>query len=132
MKAYVGVDVYSHIFLASALVGGEWSGSHPGHFTPRQRAPGTHWIEGSVDPRSGLDDVEKRTTLTLLGLELLRLDRPACSQSLYRLRYPGYREMGRLRYKPGSQIRLKALEKLRIFLCVLLVTVFPAPAQFCS
>jgi hypothetical protein len=28
MKAYGGVDVQMHIFLTSALVGGEWSASH--------------------------------------------------------------------------------------------------------
>jgi hypothetical protein len=26
------------------LDGGEWSTSRPGHFTPRERAPGTHWV----------------------------------------------------------------------------------------
>jgi hypothetical protein len=60
MKAYGGVVVQIHIFLTSALVGGEWSASRPGHFTPGERAPGTHWIGGWVDPRAGLDDVEKR------------------------------------------------------------------------
>jgi hypothetical protein len=25
---------------------------------PREKAPGTHWIGGMVDPRAGLDDVE--------------------------------------------------------------------------
>jgi hypothetical protein len=30
--------------LTSALDGGEWSASRPGRFTPRERAPGTHWI----------------------------------------------------------------------------------------
>jgi hypothetical protein len=30
--------------LISALDGGEWSASRPGRFTPRERAPGTHWI----------------------------------------------------------------------------------------
>jgi hypothetical protein len=30
--------------LTSALDGGEWSASRPGHFTPTERAPGTHWI----------------------------------------------------------------------------------------
>jgi hypothetical protein len=44
-----------------------------------------------VDPRAGLDDVEKRKFLTLQGLELRRLGRPARSQSLYRLSYPGSR-----------------------------------------
>jgi hypothetical protein len=54
---------------------------------PGERAPGTHWIEGLVSPSTGLDDVEKRKFLTLRGLELCPLSRPALSQSLYRLRY---------------------------------------------
>jgi hypothetical protein len=37
-----------------------------------------------VGPRAGLDDLEKRKFLTLLGLEFRPL-----TQSLYRLRYPG-------------------------------------------
>jgi hypothetical protein len=65
MKTYRGVDVQIHIFLTSALVGGEWSTSRPGHFTPGERAPGTHWIGGWVDLIAGLDHLE-----TLLGLEL--------------------------------------------------------------
>jgi hypothetical protein len=36
-----------------------------------------------------MDDVEKRKFLTLPGLELRPLDRPARSQSQYRLLYPG-------------------------------------------
>jgi hypothetical protein len=36
MKAYGGVDAQIHIFLTSALVGGEWSASRPGRFTPRK------------------------------------------------------------------------------------------------
>jgi hypothetical protein len=28
--------------LTSALDGGEWSASHPGRFTPRERAPRIH------------------------------------------------------------------------------------------
>jgi hypothetical protein len=42
-----------------------------------------------VGPRVGLEDVEKRKFLTLPGLELRPLGRPARSQSLYRLSYPG-------------------------------------------
>jgi hypothetical protein len=42
-----------------------------------------------VGPRTGLIDLEERKFLTLLGLELGSLGRPARSQSLYRLRYPG-------------------------------------------
>jgi hypothetical protein len=59
MKVYGGVDVYIHIFLTSALAGGEWSASRPGLFTVGERAPGAHWIGGWVDPRAGLDNVEK-------------------------------------------------------------------------
>jgi hypothetical protein len=54
-----GVDVYIHIFLTSALAGGEWSASRSGRFTPGERAPDTHRIGVWVDPRAGLDDVEK-------------------------------------------------------------------------
>jgi hypothetical protein len=56
---------------------------------PRENSPhGTHWTGGWVDPRVGLDDVEKNLdptgnrTPTTLG-------RPARNQSLYRLRYMG-------------------------------------------
>jgi hypothetical protein len=84
MKAYRGVDVQTHIFLTSALVGGDWSAAWPCRFTP-----GTHWIGGWVGPRAGLDYVEKRKFLTAPGLELQPLARPARSQSLYRLSYPG-------------------------------------------
>jgi hypothetical protein len=80
MKAYGRVDVWIHIFLTSPLAGGEWSASRPGRFTPREKASGTHCIGSWVDPRAGLDDA---------GLELQPLSRPARSQSLYRLRYPG-------------------------------------------
>jgi hypothetical protein len=46
-------------------------------------------IGGWVDPRAGLDYVEKRKFLTLPGLQLRPFGRPSCSQSLYRLSYPG-------------------------------------------
>jgi hypothetical protein len=46
-------------FLISALDGGECSASHPGRFTPGERAPGTHWIGGWVGLRVDLDAVEK-------------------------------------------------------------------------
>jgi hypothetical protein len=44
----------------SALNGGEWSAWHPGRFTPRERAPGTHWIGGWGGPRVVLDAMVKR------------------------------------------------------------------------
>jgi hypothetical protein len=52
MKSYWGREVYVHEFLTSALDGGELSASHPVRFTPRERAPGTHWIESWVGPQS--------------------------------------------------------------------------------
>jgi hypothetical protein len=85
MKAYGGVNVQIYIFLTSALAGGEWSASRPGRITPDERVPGTHWLGGWVGPRAGVDDVDKRKFLSLPGLELRPLGRPACSQSLYRL-----------------------------------------------
>jgi hypothetical protein len=90
MKACVGVDIYIYPYFLD--LGTSWRGVVS--FTPRplypgERAPGTHWIGGSVSARVGLDDVEKRKFLILLGLELRLLSRPARSQSLYQLRYPG-------------------------------------------
>jgi hypothetical protein len=37
MKTYGGVDVYIHVLVTSALVGGKWSASRPGRFTPHPR-----------------------------------------------------------------------------------------------
>jgi hypothetical protein len=73
-------NVYIQLFLTSALVLDEWSASRPGRFTPAERAPGTFRIGGWVDPRAGLDNVEKRKFLTVPGLELRPLGRPARSQ----------------------------------------------------
>jgi FtsP/CotA-like multicopper oxidase with cupredoxin domain len=60
MKAYWGVEVYFYAFLNSALDGGEWSASHPGRSTPKERAPGIHWIGGWMEPKAGLDTVVKK------------------------------------------------------------------------
>jgi hypothetical protein len=90
MKAYgKWIYIYIHIFLTSTLAGGKWSASSPGRFTLGERFPSTHWIGDWVDPRAGVDDVEKRKFMTLPRLELRSLGRPASSQSLYQLRYPG-------------------------------------------
>jgi hypothetical protein len=59
MMVYGAVEVYTHVFLTSALVGGERSASRPDRFTPGERPPGTHWIGGWVNPRAGLDNMEK-------------------------------------------------------------------------
>jgi hypothetical protein len=62
----------------------------PAALPPGKEPPGAHWIGGWVDLRAGLDDLEKRKFLALPGLELRPLGRPVRSQSLYRLRYPGW------------------------------------------
>jgi hypothetical protein len=49
-----------HVFQTSALVGGEWSASRPGRFTPVERAPSTQWIRGWLGPRTGLHAADKR------------------------------------------------------------------------
>jgi hypothetical protein len=76
-------------FLISGLDGGEWSTSRLGRFTPRERAPSTHWIRGWVGPIVGLDAVEKRKTLPRQKPNIGRLGRS--SPSLYRLSYPHYK-----------------------------------------
>jgi hypothetical protein len=78
-----------HANFKRIKVGDERLDSSFCRFTPREKAPGTHWIEGSVGPRANLDDVETRKFLTLPRLEIIPLGRPARSQSLYRLTYPG-------------------------------------------
>jgi hypothetical protein len=65
MKAYLGVEVYLHAFLISALDGNNRSASRTGRFIPRERAPVTHWIGGWVGPRAGLDAVVKRKITSL-------------------------------------------------------------------
>jgi hypothetical protein len=69
MKTYGGVDVQIRIFLTPALVGGVVTFT-PLQLYPREKAPGTNFIGGWVDPRAGLDDMEKWNFVTLPGLEL--------------------------------------------------------------
>jgi hypothetical protein len=86
MKAYGRLDVQTHIFLTSALVGGGWSVLLSGRFTPGERAPGTNWILDWVDQsRSG-----QQGKVKILDPTGTRTPTPrSSSQSLYRLRYPG-------------------------------------------
>jgi hypothetical protein len=49
-----------------------WSASRPG-----EKVPGTQWIEGCVGPGAYMGDMEERKFLTLPGLELRPLGRPA-------------------------------------------------------
>jgi hypothetical protein len=69
MKTYGGSGGIAPIILTSAVDGEEWSASRPGRFTFGETAPSTHWIEGRVGPRAGLDAMEKRKILTLPGIE---------------------------------------------------------------
>jgi hypothetical protein len=70
MKAYGGVNVQTHVFLTSALVGDEWSASRTCRFNPQGKSPRYHWIGGWVEPTISLVDMEKLKFLTLPGLEL--------------------------------------------------------------
>jgi hypothetical protein len=56
---------------------------------------GEPWLDGR---RAGLNDVEKWKYLTLQGLDLRPLGRPARSQSLYRLSY----RRSSIRYSTGT------------------------------
>jgi hypothetical protein len=97
METYGGVDIQIHVFLASALAGGELSASRPCRFSAGEGAPVTHCIGSWVGSRTGLDHVKERKFLTLPKLELRPLGLPARSQSLYRLRYPGsYQTLGKV------------------------------------
>jgi hypothetical protein len=49
-------------FVTFALGGTGWSASSPGRFNPGQRAPGTNWIAGLLDPGGSLEAVEKTQT----------------------------------------------------------------------
>jgi hypothetical protein len=115
MKAYGGVDVQIHIFVTSAVAGGERLASRPGRFTPGERTRGTHWIGDCVGPRAGLDNVVKRKFLTLLGIGLRPLGHPACSQSLYRLCYPGRLQSNKIRHVP-----LKNRYFLNFHICIVM------------
>jgi hypothetical protein len=53
---------------------------------PRERAPGTHWTGGCVDPRAGLDAVKRKISCPC-GKS--NHGRPARSLSLYWLSHPG-------------------------------------------
>ena len=82
MRPIGGVEVQLYPFMTTALEGGEGSVSRPGHFTPGKDpvpivqeagwAPGMVW----------------RGAENLAGIPCP--DRPARSQSLYRLCYPAH------------------------------------------
>jgi hypothetical protein len=55
----MGEWIYRPTFLDLGTRWSERSASCIGHFTPGERAPGTHWIGGWVGLRAGLVDMEK-------------------------------------------------------------------------
>jgi hypothetical protein len=92
---FYGIDIIMSrdssvgIVTGDSEIGGGVVSFTPRPLYPRGRSPGTHWIGGWLYPRGGLEEVEKRKLWTLSRLELRPLGRPARSQSLNRLRYPG-------------------------------------------
>jgi hypothetical protein len=51
---------YGSMHSLTSALDDEWSASWPGRFTPRERAPATHWLGGWVGPRAGLNTVVRR------------------------------------------------------------------------
>ena len=70
--------------MTTELEGGEWSAARPGRTLPPGRT-GYPLYRGWVGPMAGLDGGKSLPT----GIR--SLDRPAHSQSLYRLRYPSHK-----------------------------------------
>jgi hypothetical protein len=66
MKTYEGVDVEIHIFFTSALVGGEWSASRPGRFTPEERIP-PYPLDRVGGPQSRSGRYREEKNLALAG-----------------------------------------------------------------
>jgi hypothetical protein len=60
VKAYCGIGCIAPRILELGTRLRWVVGFTPGRLTPREGAPGTHWIRGWVGPRSGLDAVMKR------------------------------------------------------------------------
>jgi len=44
-----------HLFLTSSADGGDWSDSHPCHFSTGKRTPIICWVCGWLGPRARLD-----------------------------------------------------------------------------
>jgi hypothetical protein len=70
-----------------------WRWVMPLPFDPWGSAPSTHLTGDCVRPRVCLDDKEKWKFLTLRGFDHRPLSRPARSQSLYQLRYHGFKQL---------------------------------------
>jgi hypothetical protein len=73
-----GVEIWLHV-LTSALDGGAWSASLPGHLTLRERYRGTNWLGGWMGPIVGLGAVEKGKIPASAGNETHLPCRPTLS-----------------------------------------------------
>jgi hypothetical protein len=58
-KTYGDGDTAPRVLIL-AIDGVHRSVSNPGALSPKEIAPGTHWVGGCVGPRAGLDAVKKR------------------------------------------------------------------------
>jgi hypothetical protein len=59
METCGGSGILAPPFFISLLGGGERSASRPGRFTPRERAPSTHWAGGWVGTKTDPKDRAK-------------------------------------------------------------------------
>jgi hypothetical protein len=92
----------------------------PAVFNPGERAHGTHWIGGWVDPRAGQDDLEKKKLLTLSGLELRILSLPAQAS-----RYTDY-------VTPALLMLLVSSKYLLIYTFILYICFYPIGDTGCG
>jgi hypothetical protein len=70
MKTYGGVEVELHSFLTSLTMRAVNVRLRP--LYPLRMNPGTHGIEGWVDPRASLDEVEKKKYCATAGIRTAR------------------------------------------------------------
>jgi hypothetical protein len=70
MKTYGRCTYSSTILDLGTIVGGKWSVSRPGRFTPGERGPVTHLIGSCVGTRARLNTEKEGYLLTLPGIEL--------------------------------------------------------------
>jgi hypothetical protein len=110
--------------MTTILEGGEWSAARSGRTLPPER-PGTHCTGGWVGPRAGLDRCGKSRPH-----RDSTLDRPAHSQSLYRLSYPTHIKATDSEFMSGSLIIQHATRVCHIILSS--VTCLTALCSFTS
>ena len=88
----------------------------PAALYPRER-PGTYFTGGWVGPRAGLDRCGKSRPTGIRSQ-----DRPARSQSLYRLRYPVHPMLMRYEKLQGACLENKFVTEIRLVTCQLMLS----------